>query len=233
MAPNIVVTKTGPATALPGDTLNYSVEVTNEGSGPALEAVLTDTNPDDTSQDTSLGAIVVGDTKTQNSSFTVPADACPGDFTSADASVAFKDIVGHDLTANGSAPLEILDITAPTITVSVTPTTLWPPDHKFYPIIATITVTDNCDTNAAITLVSITSNEPATGFLGNGDKGPDVINAVFSTDDRAFDLRSERGTGGQNTGRIYTITYRATDASGNSSEATATVSVPTSSSNLH
>ena len=41
----------------------------------------------------------------QTRSFDVPADACPGDFTSASADVSFKDIVGHDLTASGSAPL--------------------------------------------------------------------------------------------------------------------------------
>lgn len=233
MAPDVVVTKTGPATALPGDTLNYSVNITNEGFGPALQAVLTDTNPDDTSQETALGAILVGDTRTQNSSFTVPSDACPGDFTSADASVAFVDIVGHQLTASGSVPLEILDIVAPTLTVSVSPTTLWPPNHKFYPITATITVTDNCDTDAAIVLVSITSNEPATGFLGVGDNGPDIMNAAFGTDDRTFDLRSERGTGTRNTGRVYTIKYRATDASGNMSEVTVTVTVPTSNSGAH
>ncbi len=63
--------------------------------------------------------------------------------------------------------------------------------------------------------MSVTSNEPETGFLGNGDKGPDIQGATIGTDDRAFSLRSERGTGGQSTGRVYTITYRATDASGN------------------
>ena len=33
-------------------------------------------------------------------------------------------------------------------------------------------------------------------------------------------------TGGTNTGRVYTITYRAADASGNTTDATATVTVP-------
>ena len=78
--------------------------------------------------------------------------------------------------------------------------------------------------------MSVTSNEPETGFLGNGDKGPDIQGAAIGTDDRAFSLRSERGTGGQNTGRVYTITYRATDSSGNTKDVTATVTVPTSNS---
>jgi hypothetical protein len=49
----------------------------------------------------------------------------------------------------------------------------------------------------------------------------------LGTDDRAFALRAERGTGQGSTGRVYTITYRATDTSGNASDATATVTVPT------
>ena len=115
----------------------------------------------------------------------------------------------------------------------MSPAILWSPDHKFYDVTATIAVTDECDPNPHVTLVSITSNEPATGFLGSGDQGPDVQGAAFGTDDRTFSLRAERGTGGQNTGRVYTIKYRVTDASGNFTEATATVKVPTSSSGIH
>ena len=233
MAPHVVVTKTGPATALPGATLNYTTQAKNQGSGPALVAMLTDTNVDGSSQNYNLGTLVVGDSQTETSSFTLPANACPGDFTGASASVAFKDIVGHALTASGSAPLQILDTVPPTISLSVSPTFLWPPDHKFQDVVATITAADNCDHHPTVTLVSVTSNEPATGFLGNGDQGPDVSNAAFGTDDRTISLRSERGTSGHSTGRIYTITYRVTDASGNTAQATATVTVPTNASKIH
>ena len=145
----------------------------------------------------------------------------------------FENFVSHPLSASDSAPLEILDVSAPTMTLSVSPTVLWPPDHKFVDITATITVTDNCDPNPTVTLISITSNEPATGFLGAGDKGPDVQGASYGTDDRVFSLRAERATGGTHTGRVYTITYRVTDVSGNFSEATVTVKVPTSNSGIH
>lgn len=232
MAPGVIVTKTGPATALPGDQVDYTTEVKNEGFGPALNALLTDTNPDGTTHVINLGAIVVGDVKTQTSSFVVPADTCPGDLTGTSAEVDFKDIVGHNLTASGSAPLEILDVVAPTLSVSVSPAYLWPPNHKFVEVTATITVTDDCDPDPAITLVSITSNEPATGFIGNGDKGPDIIGAAFGTDDRVFSLRAERGTRPGNTGRVYTIVYRATDASGNTTEGYTTVTVPRNASEL-
>ena len=228
MAPGVIVTKTGPATALPGDVLNYSVEVSNEGKGPAFEAVLTDVNPDGASQETVIGSIIVGSESNYNSSFTVPEDACPGDFTSATATVTFEDFVGLPLSASGTAPLEILDITPPVVSLSVSPTTLWSPDHKLYVVTADLQVTDECDPNPEVTLVSITSNEPEFNFLGAGDKGPDIQSAFFGTDDRIFYLRAERGTGGSNTGRIYTITYEVSDASGNVTTVTETVKVPTS-----
>jgi uncharacterized repeat protein (TIGR01451 family) len=233
-APGVVVDKTGPATAVPGDVLTYTVDITNGGRGPALSSILTDTAPDGTVQTLDLGVIPVGDHKQQTSSFTVPSDACPGDSTGATASLAFKDFVGQGLNATDSAPLQILDVAAPTLNHSVSPDLLWPaPDHELVAVTATITVEDNCDPDPAITLVSITSNEPEFGYIGTGDKGPDITGAEIGTDDRSFFLRAERGTRKGSTGRIYTITYRATDASGNTTEATATVAVPRDVSGIH
>ena len=94
-------------------------------------------------------------------------------------------------------------------------------------VVATVTVSDNCDPNPSVRLISITSNEPESGFLGNGDKSPDIAGAALGTDDRTFELRSERGTGNGSTGRVYTVTYRVTDVSGNSVDRSATVTVPT------
>jgi len=232
-APGVIVEKTGPATAVPGDVLDYTVEINNGGPGPALEAVLTDTAPDGSSQVYDLGAILVGGSHTQDSSFTVPADACPGDYSEAIATLDYKDIVGHSLSVDGTAPLEILDVSAPVLHLSVTPDYLWPPLHKFSEVTVTITVEDNCDTDPAISLVSIESNEPEANFIGNGDKGPDVEDAELDSDDRIFSLRAERGTANHATGRIYTITYEATDTSGNTGEAIVTVLVPISFFQIH
>jgi hypothetical protein len=107
----------------------------------------------------------------------------------------------------------------------LSPTVLWPPDHKLVPITATITVTDVCDPNPTVKLISITSNEPDNG-LGDGDTAGDIQQAGFGTDDRTFMLRAERS--GKGNGRIYTVTYQATDASGNTTTKTATVIVPKS-----
>lgn len=225
-APGMVVDKSGPATARPGDLLTYTTQIHNQGRGPALQAVLTDTRPDGGTQVEELGAVVVGGIVNRTSNFTVPLNACPGDFTGATASVAFKDFVSNQLSATDSAPLQILDVAAPTLTVSVSPNILWPPNHQFQTITATITVQDNCDPHPIVTLVSVTSSEPATGVLGNGDQGPDIQGADIGTDDRTFSLRSERDTGHGSTGRVYTITYSAKDNAGNTSDKTVTVTVP-------
>ena len=99
----------------------------------------------------------------------------------------------------------------PTLSVTVSPNVLWPPNNKMATIEATIT------TNAtSVELVSITSSEPGSG---------DIDGAALGTDDRTFRLRAQRNGGGP--GRTYTVTYRATDtATGASTTATATVVVP-------
>jgi len=115
--------------------------------------------------------------------------------------------------------LSVCDEIAPTIEVSVTPDTLWPINHKYVEVIATVTTTDNFDPNPTITLVSVTSNEP-----DNGEDDGDTIDDIVIVDDYNFLLRAERS--GIGTGRIYTITYRVTDACGNSTEVSVTIIVP-------
>ena len=70
-----------------------------------------------------------------------------------------------------------------------------------------------------MTLVSVTSDEADAGL--DGDDLPDDIVIV---DDYTFQLRAERW--GKGDGRVYTITYQVTDACGNATVATATVTVP-------
>jgi hypothetical protein len=51
-----------------------------------------------------------------------------------------------------------------------------------------------------------------------------TVSDIIGTEDYEFQLRAERA--GKGDGRVYTITYTATDASGNSANASATVVVP-------
>jgi hypothetical protein len=117
----------------------------------------------------------------------------------------------------------VVDTTAPTLSLSVSPAVLWPPNHKLVPVTVVPTASDTCNASPSLRLVSITSNE---GDLANGSghTSPDIQDAQFGRDDRQFLLRAERRGGGL--GRIYTITYEADDANGNVAQRQTTVSVP-------
>ena len=116
-----------------------------------------------------------------------------------------------------------VDMTPPTLNIRVDKSTLWPPNHKLVPIHVTVEASDADSGIASVVLTSITSNEPDNG-LGDGDTANDIQGAVFGTYDTDFLLRAERS--GKGSGRVYAITYTATDAAGNVTVATATVSVP-------
>lgn len=112
-------------------------------------------------------------------------------------------------------PFTQVDVTPPSLTVTLTPTTL-PSNGKHVPITATITVKDDYDPAPEIKLESITPSEPA--------KPGDIRDASLGTDDRQFMLKADRD-GRNKTGRVYTVIYSATDASGNKAAASATVTV--------
>lgn len=116
--------------------------------------------------------------------------------------------------------LDVCENVAPTIDeLSVTPNVLWPANHKYVDVDATVSVSDNFDTDPTITLTSVTSNEPDNG-KGDGNTVDDIV----IVDDFHFMLRAERS--GSGSGRIYTIDYLVTDACGNSASATTEVTVP-------
>jgi hypothetical protein len=107
----------------------------------------------------------------------------------------------------------------PRLSVSVTPNTLWPPNHQWIEIKVNTQVSDNIDPNPTVSLTSITSNE-GQNVKGDGHTTTDI---EIKPDGRIF-LRAERSGTGQ--GRVYTLTYTARDAAGNTSQATAQVRVP-------
>ena len=70
--------------------------------------------------------------------------------------------------------------------------------------------------------MSIVSNQPDNG-LGDGNTSPDIV-AEIGTLDLLFYLRAERA--GPLRDRIYKVTYRATDDSGNRAHVSTDVIVP-------
>lgn len=132
------------------------------------------------------------------------------------------------LSSSATTHVTVGDTAPPTLQVTLSPNVLWPPDNKLIPISATVAASDTCDANPAVVLVSITSNEPDTD--GRDRHHSDDIQAIgggpiaFGTDVRSFLVRAERS--GMGNGRIYTVTYMAKDAAGNTASASANVVVP-------
>lgn len=113
------------------------------------------------------------------------------------------------------------DETAPSLSVAISPETLWPPNHKYVAVEATVAVSDAGDPNTAATLLSVDSDEPDNAL---GDADGNTTGDVVVVDDDSFRLRAERDETAA--GRTYTATYGATDACGNFAVESATVSVP-------
>jgi uncharacterized protein len=86
---------------------------------------------------------------------------------------------------------------------------------------ATADADDDFDPTPAVTLVSVTSNEPDNA-AGGGDGN--TTNDIVILDQDSFRLRAERDETGS--GRVYTVTYRAADACDNTTTESATVTVP-------
>jgi PKD domain-containing protein len=122
--------------------------------------------------------------------------------------------------ATDTVTITVGDHGAPTITASATPATLWPPDGRLRDIAVTLTVSDVCDPNPHVVLASI-----AIADVKGSDPASDVAGASYGAFDIGFQLRARRSGSGP---RTYTITYRATDASGNSTQVSTTVVVPQS-----
>jgi hypothetical protein len=136
---------------------------------------------------------------------------------------------GKGGTATDEVVVTVEDRTPPVVgALTVTPNVLWPPDHAMVPVATSLSATDNCGTTV-VSLSSITMNEgdetdtfdPSyDSTTGDGHTVSDIqVDGAGN-----ISLRAERsGAGG---GRVYTIRYVLTDGTGNSTGASATVSVP-------
>src|SRR2546425_1165225 len=172
-----------------------------------------------TASDICSPAIVITNTRTAggaDASGFYPLGTTGVIFTATDAS-------GNKATCSSS--VVVRDTTPPLLTLTPNPTTLWPPNHRMVPVQAAWQVSDACDPTAGAILVSATSSEPddASG-TGDGNTTGDIQDASIGLPDTTFLLRAERS--GDGPGRVYTLTYVARDASGNTASALGIVTVP-------
>ena len=95
--------------------------------------------------------------------------------------------------------------------VTATPASLWPPNHKLVTVSLTA-ATDLDGGSVTVTATGVTSDEPARGDFALGPATDQVR------------LRAERDGGGD--GRVYTIAFEAADANGAKCTGDVTVAVP-------
>jgi len=162
------------------------------------------------------GATVTGSaTCTDNCSCTASCATAFFRIGTSPARCTATDPSGNSSSCQG--PITVVDTKPPSINVSVSPSVLWPPNHKLVAIAITDPAKDGCDSKPTVTCTA-TSNEPDSGG-GSGH----TLNDIQWNNGQLY-LRAERS--GKGSGRIYTISCVATDASGNRATATATVTVP-------
>ena len=118
-------------------------------------------------------------------------------------------------SAQDTLNVTVADTTPPRIvSLSVTPGALFPLNKKMVGVVVTATAQDNCDQSPVCRIVSISSNQPDTAQGGN--TSPDwEITGPLSADLRAASAKTSP--------RVYTILVECTDASGNSSSQSVTV----------
>ncbi len=119
----------------------------------------------------------------------------------------------------------VVDNEAPTITFNGQTPSMWPPNHSYHTFTAAnfvASVSDNCDTLSVsdVDIISATSDETENGG-GDGNTNNDI---VIASNCKSIQLRAERQGGGN--GRVYTITFRLRDTSGNTTTGTAKVYTP-------
>jgi hypothetical protein len=121
--------------------------------------------------------------------------------------------------------IKVEDHEAPVITTNGQTPMMWPANHAYHTFNVTDFVTavsDNCGglTVGDVVIEKVTSDETENGG-GDGNTFNDII---IAADCKSVQLRAERRNSSD--GRVYTITFKVTDSSGNVTTKTSTIEVP-------
>ncbi len=194
--------------------------ITLNGSNPmTVECHTSFTDPGATANDSCQGSVPVTASGTVNVNV-------PGTYT---RTYTATDSAGN--TATRTRTVNVVDTTAPTITLTGATIELWPPNHKYQTVNLTQLVasaSDGCDAGVDISDVVI-SKVTSDELENSGGDGNTLNDIVIAANCKSVQLRAERDGGGD--GRVYTITFRVRDAAGNVTTKTAKVKVPKSQGN--
>lgn len=125
-----------------------------------------------------------------------------------------------------SFTVTVMDNQAPTITLNGQTPVLWPPGHQYETINVTDLVasaSDLCD--ASVDINDVVIAEVSSDELEDGPADGNTLNdIVIAADCKTVQLRAERQASGN--GRVYTIKFKVSDSSGNTTYTTGQVKVP-------
>lgn len=117
---------------------------------------------------------------------------------------------GNGGTSTDTVVIHVQNANDPPLATAARPSVdcLWPPNHQLV-LVSILGVTDP-NNNATITITGVTQDEPTNG-LGDGDT---PVDAIINADGTVL-LRAERS--GKGDGRVYRISFTASDLEGSSS----------------
>ncbi|MGI8735493.1 MAG: HYR domain-containing protein [Pyrinomonadaceae bacterium] len=171
-----------------------------------------------TAQDNCPGTVTINSSPASGSVFPVGTTTVNASATDASGNVA-----------NCSFTVTVRDKTAPVITLNGQTPVLWPPDHDYRTINVTDLVasaSDECD--AGVDINDVVISQVSSDELEDGPADGSTVNdMVIAANCKSVQLRAERQASGN--GRVYTITFKVTDAGGNTFTITAQVIVPATS----
>ena len=134
----------------------------------------------------------------------------------------------HGLSSQDTVTITVLDNSLPVITLTGQTIVLGSSNHQYETINLSSLVasaSDSCDPTVDLSDVVISQATSDEAENGNGD-GNTPNDIVIAPDCKSVQLRAERAGGGN--GRVYTITFLVRDTAGNTTTATAKVTVPKS-----
>jgi hypothetical protein len=133
----------------------------------------------------------------------------------------------HGNSASGTQTVKVNDVTPPTIVLTTNTISLGSPNHSYQTLsVANLvaSVSDGCDPSVDINdvVISQATSDEVDDAPGGGD-GNTSNDIVIAPDCKTLQLRAERQGGGD--GRVYRITLKVKDSSGNVATAVRTIVV--------
>ena len=227
-APDLAIAKTGPAQVTEGDNITYTLTARNLGPTTATGVTVSDPVPaNSTFVSASAGCAHAAGVVTCTAGtmapgatqvFTIVVQAGSGNTVVNTATIDGDQ--DDPNPANNSATVTTNINHNPVCTAATTGLgLLWPPNHKLVDgQIAGVTDVDPGDV-ITLTITGITQDEPVNGEA-DGNTSPDATIGANG----AFKVRAERS--GQGDGRVYRVSFTASDGEGGECSAIRRIGVP-------